>query len=289
MSYAENFDLQWNTFSQTQLDSYTGRTRNADNLYRCTKWSVDCLKDKAVLEAGCGPGKYTEVLLKAGARVTAFDLTTAVFVNEHQNSGKGDLTCFQGDIYNLPENIGEFDFVFCYGVLQHCPAPELAYRKLFEKLKPGGRISVDYYANPAIPSPWTTPKYFWRRWSTKISPRTLLWVIRLYMPFWLPIDALIRVIPVLGPILLGVLRIPCWNYLDVLKDGLKNTSVPQALYEWYTWAVMDTFDALGAKYDFPKTEAEVRDMVGSVDADQVEVFFGSNGIVANARKACDLI
>lgn len=284
MSYAENFDLQWNTFKRTQLDSYTGGSKNRDNFFRSTKWSATELKGKRVLEAGCGPGKYTEVLLKTGAHVTAFDLTTAVFVNEKQNSAKGELSCFQGDIYNLPGDIGQFDFVFCYGVLQHCPDPDLAYRKLFEKLKPGGKISVDFYNNPAIPSPWTTPKYFWRRWSTKMRPRTLLQVIRIYMPFWLPIDTLIRVIPVLGPIFLGVLRIPCWNYLDVLKNGLKMKSVHQAIYEWYQWAVMDTFDALGAKYDFPRTELQVREMVGRTGACLVEVFAGSNGVVANAEK-----
>ncbi|MDR1185719.1 MAG: hypothetical protein LBK67_13135, partial [Coriobacteriales bacterium] len=95
MNYAENFDLQWNTFRQTQLDSYTGLGRNASNLFDSTRWSKQELKDKSVLEAGCGPGKYTEILLESGAQVTAFDLTTAVYVNRDQNSGKGDLVCFQ--------------------------------------------------------------------------------------------------------------------------------------------------------------------------------------------------
>lgn len=284
MNYAKNFDLQWNTFRRTQLDSYTGGSKNADNFFRSTKWSPSELKGARVLEAGCGPGKYTEVLLKTGAQVTAFDLTTAVFVNEKQNSAKGELTCFQGDIYNLPDDIGQFDFVFCFGVLQHCPDPDLAYRKLFERLKLGGKISVDFYTNSAIPSPWTTPKYFWRQWSTKMQPRNLLRLIRLYMPFWLPIDTLIRIVPILGPIILGVIRVPCWNYLDVLKSGLKIKSFPRAIYEWYEWAVMDTFDALGAKYDFPKTEVEIRSMVDLEGADQIEVFPGSNGFVANAKK-----
>ena len=284
MNYAKNFDLQWNIFKKTQLDSYTGNNKNADNFFRSTKWTIDDLEGKSVLEAGCGPGKYTEVLLKAGANVTAFDLTTAVFVNEKQNSKKGNLTCFQGDIYDLPDKIGQFDFIFCYGVLQHCPDPDLAYFKLFDKLKPGGRISIDFYTNPYIPSPWTTPKYFWRRWSTSIDPSTLLSIIRIYIPFWLPFDTLIRVIPVVGPIILGMLRIPCWNYLDVLMNGLKIKSFARAIFEWYSWAVMDTFDALGAKYDFPKSECEVREMIRLSGAHKIQVHPGSNGIVANAEK-----
>jgi SAM-dependent methyltransferase len=283
LNYAENFDLQWNTFRSTQLDSHTGTTRNAANLFRSTRWSPDELKGKTVLEAGCGPGKYTEILLKAGMKVTAFDLTTAVFVNQEQNRLKGNLTCFQGDIYALPE-IGQFDYVFCYGVLQHCPDPTLAYKKIFEKLKPGGCISIDYYTNPSIPTPWTTPKYFWRKWTSNMDPKVLLRRIQLYLPFWLPIDTVIRVVPLLGPRLLGHLRIPCWNYLDVLKHNLKTKPLPLAIAEWYRWAVMDTFDALGAKYDFPKTLDEVREMMSFDNACDIEVFYGSNGIVGNATK-----
>jgi SAM-dependent methyltransferase len=280
MNYASNFDLQWNTFKQTQLDSYTGLDRNAKNLWSSTRWSKDDLNGKHVLEVGCGPGKYTEILLESKARVTAFDLTTAVFVNRDQNSGKGVLYCFQGDIYNLPD-IGFFDYVFCYGVLQHCPDPDLAYKKIFELLKPGGRISIDYYTNPKTPTPWTTPKYFWRRWSTKIPSILLLRIIKIYLPLWLPIDTVIRLVPKIGPILLGTIRIPCWNYLDILRNALRIKMVHHAIYEWYQWAVMDTFDALGAKYDEPKTIEEVRRMVSLEGAEEIEVFYGSNGIVAN--------
>lgn len=285
MNYADNFDLQWNTFRQTQLDSHTGTGRNTRTLFDSTGWTAAELKGKTVLEAGCGPGKYTEVLLQTGAHVTAFDLTTAVFVNRDQNSGKGKLACFQGDIYALPADLGQFDFVFCYGVLQHCPDPEMAYRKLFERVKPGGKISIDYYTNPPTATPWTTPKYFWRNWTVGMEPKTLLRRIRAYMPFWLPIDTMIRVVPIIGPRLLGHLRIPCWNYLDVLKHNLKTKPLRTAIAEWYEWAVMDTFDALGAKYDFPKTLDEVRAMVKLDGAADIAVFPGSNGIVANATKA----
>jgi hypothetical protein len=47
---------------------------------------------------------------------------------------------------------------------------------------------------------------------------------------------------------------------------------------------MDTFDALGAKYDYPKTIDEVRKMVSLEGAEEIEVFYASNGIVANALK-----
>lgn len=107
------------------------------------------------------------------------------------------------------------------------------------------------------------------------------------MPFWLPIDTVIRLIPKLGPVLLGIIRVPCWNYLDVLRRGLMTKPFHKAVYEWYQWAVMDTFDALGAKYDHPKSIEEIRRMVSLENAVEIEVFYGSNGIVANAVKRRD--
>jgi hypothetical protein len=98
------------------------------------------------------------------------------------------------------------------------------------------------------------------------------------------VDTVIRLIPQIGPTLLGILRVPCWNYLDILRNGLRTKPIRHAIYEWYQWAVMDTFDALGAKYDYPKTIDEVRKMVCLEGAAEIEVFYASNGIVANTLK-----
>jgi hypothetical protein len=74
--------------------------------------------------------------------------------------------------------------------------------------------------------------------------------------------------------LLSVIPIPCWNPIGC---GLSYQRCKE-------WAIMDTFDALGAKYDQPKTLEEVRRMVDSSENAEVEVFYGSNGIVANVTK-----
>jgi hypothetical protein len=63
--YASSFGLQWNTFRKTQLDSCTGTTISKDRLTRILG-GLDWLDGKTVLEAGCGAGRFSEVLLKAG-------------------------------------------------------------------------------------------------------------------------------------------------------------------------------------------------------------------------------
>lgn len=136
-------------------------------------------------------------------------------------------------------------------------------------------MSLDYYLKSPELSPWRTPKYTWRPITRRMKPHRLLKIIEWYMPYWLPVDSAIRRIPRIGPKLVAFLRIPCWNHRDL---GLSRSENLQ-------WAIMNTFDALGAAYDFPKTLEEVRTMVSVPECESGEVFYGSNGVVANVKKA----
>jgi SAM-dependent methyltransferase len=273
-NYSDNFGLQWSKFKKTQFDSYTGLPLSGKRFWDNTKWKNDELKGKLILEAGCGAGRFTEVLVATGATVVSFDLSNAVEANYESNIDKGDLLIFQGDIYNIPFPDNYFDYVFCYGVLQHTPDPTRSYKEIFNKLMHGGKISIDYYLKFSSATPWSTPKYFWRPVTKKMSPQKLLRIIKFYIPIWLPVDTLIRKIPRYGDRILAFLRIPCWNYLDM---GLSYSRRKQ-------WAILDTFDALAPAYDFPKTLDEVSKMIESDQNEKTEVFYGSNGVVANVQK-----
>lgn len=273
-NYGNSFGFQWNQFKKTQLDSAVGLPLSEDRFLENTRWTPNELKGKRVLEVGSGAGRFTEIFLKYGAQLVSFDYSEAVEANWSSNGSKGDFLLFQGDLYSIPFPDGYFDYVFCFGVLQHTPDPNKAYQAIFKKLKPGGKISIDYYLKTLRPSPWSTPKYFWRPIAKRLKPETLFQIISFYIPLWLPIDTLLRRIPKLGGALLSLMMIPCWNYVGL---GL---SRKQRL----EWAILDTFDALSPAYDFPKTLEEVREMVSSPANGKEEVFYGSNGVVANVQK-----
>lgn len=273
-NYSDNFGLQWNKFKKTQFDSYTGLPLSGKRFWNNTKWAKEELKGKVILEAGCGAGRFTEVLVSTGATVVSFDLSNAVEANYENNNDKGELLIFQGDIYNIPFPDNYFDYVFCHGVLQHTPDPDRSYKEIFNKLKHGGKISIDYYLKFSSATPWSTPKYFWRPVTKKMSPQKLLSIIKFYIPVWLPFDTFIRKIPRFGDRILAFIRIPCWNYLDM---GLTYSQRKQ-------WAILDTFDALAPAYDYPKTLDEVNKMIESDQNDKAEVFYGGNGVVANVQK-----
>src|SRR5439155_15127360 len=61
-NYADAFGLQWNQHSQTQLDSHTGARLSEERLVRCAGMPLEQFAGLRVLEAGCGAGRFTELL-----------------------------------------------------------------------------------------------------------------------------------------------------------------------------------------------------------------------------------
>lgn len=273
--YCRSFGIQWNRFRNVQLDSNSGFKHSYYRLVNNTKWNLEDLSGKSVLECGSGPGRFTELFLSAGADVVAVDMSIAIDANLENNGNSKNLVLLQSDITEMPFFYGKFDYVFCYGVLQHTPDPEETFNKLIQYLRPGGKLSIDIYRKMFIPTPWSTPKYFLRPITKRMRKDRLLRIIEWYIPRYIDFDTIIRSIPKVGSILAGLIPIPCWNYINMgySKD------------ERIKHAVMDTFDALSPAYDIPKTIKEVRNWFSKhPDLGEVRVFYGSNGIVGNATK-----
>lgn len=266
---ADTFGLQWHSFRTTQLDSHTGTTLTRDRFWSGTQWNRLEMEGQRILEAGCGAGRFTEIMLSAGAMVYSFDYSNAVEIC-YKNNAHDNLCLFQGDICNIPFERESFDRVFCYGVLQHLPEPKRGFMSLVRYLKTRGKISVDVYLKDGKINAWKS-KYIWRPVTTKIRPRTLLKIGRWYIPKWLPIDTFLQG----KPLLRGIrLLIPCWNYIGwPLTDEQR-----------LEWAVLDTFDALSARYDKPQTIEEVRTWLEEAKLEDIEIRKGGNGIIVNATK-----
>ena len=81
-SYATNFGDQWKVYDKDQFDDQEGDyehlKRSFDTLQLCFPHTLSNLKNKLVLEAGSGNGRFTHVLLNHKAIVDTFDLSYSV-------------------------------------------------------------------------------------------------------------------------------------------------------------------------------------------------------------------
>lgn len=271
-AYAASFGEQWNHYRRTQLDRFNGLTLSRERFFNDTGWTPEELDGQRILEAGCGAGRFTQILLDAGAEVYSIDYSTAVDACWANNGPHPSLFLAQGDLYEMPFERGFFDKVFCYGVLQHTPDVKGAFMNLPQFLKAGGGIAVDVYRK----TPWTTrwTSKYWYRPVTKRMPRELLRnIVEWYVPRWISIDNFIQRIPVIRHVVPAI--IPCWNY----------TGVPQLTSEQITqWAILDTFDALSPSYDYPQTLSAVRSWFEEAGLAAIDVRYGGNGILGNGCK-----
>ncbi|HVE51945.1 MAG TPA: class I SAM-dependent methyltransferase [Ramlibacter sp.] len=144
--YTESFGYQWNTFAQAQLDSANGTHRSRDTFLEKTGLSLESLRGKRVLDAGCGMGRFAEVCIEAGAEVHAIDLSTAVEAAARNLGHHPNATFYQADIMNLPFADGTFDVVYSIGVLHHTPDTRRAFLSLTRLVKPGGVIVIWVYS-----------------------------------------------------------------------------------------------------------------------------------------------
>lgn len=273
--YAAAFGWQWTHFQKSQLDSHTGTTISRDRLTRCLGGDLTVVRGQSVLEAGCGAGRFTEVLLSAGARVFAADLSVAVEAN-HANCGESaDYFVCQADIRRLPVTPASFDVVICLGVVQHTPEPEETIAALASYLKPGGLLVIDHYSEHY---PVTGPRRVLRELLLRMPPdrarRIALGTARALVPvhraLWRRRRGFGRLRKYLGRVS------PLVDYYDAYPE-----LGPQLLSEW---AVLDTHDTLTDQYKHLRKPNEIRATLEDLGLADIEVERGGNGVEARARR-----
>lgn len=258
-NYSTSFGFQWNTFSRTQLDSSTGQPISSGRFFAQSAWNPTEMCGRLVLDVGCGAGRFAEVSLRTGARVVAVDYSNAVNACRANLGPNPRLDVVQADVYHLPFHPAQFDFVYCFGVLQHTPDVKASFESLCAQLAPGGRIAVDVY--PRIPLNAIWPKYWLRPLTMRIPPERLFTLVRRMVDLLWPVSLAIGRVRWIGSKLRHAL--PIANY-----EGLLPLS-PAQLKEW---AILDTFDMLAPAHDHPQSVSTVRSWFEHAAMDDVDVF-----------------
>ncbi len=270
-NYASSFGYQWNLFRKEQIDSFNGTSLSADRFWTETGWTLDELKGKWILDAGCGAGRFLDASSAAEAEVVGIDISNAIDAARDNLKGRKNVHFVQASIYELPFKKSTFDHVYCIGVIQHTPDPDRSLRSIAEMVKPDGEIAVTIYERRK----WYTmlfSKYWLRPVTKRMKKETLLKAIETVMPVAFPLTDVLFRIPVLGRAF--IFAIPVANYVHE-----KQLNRDQR----YAWAILDTFDMLSPAFDKPMTEPEAEKPLNESGIEVSRLTYGGLNLVGKRR------
>ncbi len=272
-NYAAAFGLEWSVHTETQLDSRSGLNLTRERLERCLGTSVESLRGKRILEAGCGAGRFTELMVQAGAFVHAIDLSIAVEANSRNIGGRDNYVVAQASLLEPPFPKAAFDIVFCLGVLQHTPSPEASIAALYDMVQPGGMLVIDHYTWELSIVTKLAPLY--RLYLKRLPPEHSKRLTDRMVELWFPIHWKVRKIRAAQALLsrISPVQVYCHTLTQLTKE------------QHYQWARLDTYDQLTDYYKHLRTPKQIRTILESLGSQKIEVWKGGNGVEARCWKA----
>jgi 2-polyprenyl-3-methyl-5-hydroxy-6-metoxy-1,4-benzoquinol methylase len=277
-NYAAGFGDQWKKFRSTQLDSYSKTSISRDRLRRCLGDEIWQSLEKPgrfnVLEAGCGAGRFTELLLKLPrVALTSTDLSGAVEPNQENCPQSDRHRIVQCDINAGPFEPRQYDIVVCLGVIQHTSKPEQTIASLYNQVKPGGYLVIDHYTHTL--SRYTKVTWLLLRPILKrLSPSRSMAITRKLTEMFFPLHRAVRNHRWLQVLLSRISPVTTFFYaLPQLDDRLQ-----------YEWACLDTHDGLTDYYKHLRTASQLRRALVSLGAQDIWVAKGGNGVEARCRR-----
>lgn len=230
--YSRNFGYQWNKWARVQFEDQNigrpmeGYTKNMFD--EITDGEFQDLSSKLVLDMGCGPGRFSDLVLSRGGSVIALDYSSAIDAARlNFKDYKTRTLLIQGDALMLPIRTDSVDAVFSIGVLHHTPEPKSGVTEAYRVLRNGGSFALavygrrGYYAFPVV-NAWRTLFNYLR----PISGNT---------PALIYSHIVARIAFVLGSV---------WPPLSLpFRAVFSSVYLPDL-----RWAILDTFDSITPSY-----------------------------------------
>jgi SAM-dependent methyltransferase len=241
-AYAGSFGFEWQRHRRTQLD--VEQDGESERTFReKTGFTPEAIRDRLVLDVGCGMGRFAEVASRWGASVVAADLSLAVESARANLADRPNVAVVQADCFALPFPVETFDVIYSLGVLHHTPDCAAAFRGLVPLLKPGGTIAIWVYGHMGY---WGAVASVYRRVTTRIPHPVLHALCHVAVPLYY-----VHRVPLLG--------------------AVTRTVLPTSMHPRAAWRVLDTFDWYSPRYQSMHTCEEVRGWFAGVGVTDIKV------------------
>ncbi len=103
-------------------------------------WARDFVRDKAVLDVGCGSGEGTAILAQTARTVTGVDVDPSMIELAGSNNSCGNVDFRVMDCASLDLPSADFDVVVCNALLEYLSDPDAFFREADRVLHLHGRI-----------------------------------------------------------------------------------------------------------------------------------------------------
>jgi ubiquinone/menaquinone biosynthesis C-methylase UbiE len=102
------------------------------------------LKNKNILEVGCGYGSLSVFLAKREARVTGIDISSEAIKISKRNTRlfRQKINFIEANAIDIPFKDKKFDITICCDTLEHIPDYKKAIKELIRVTKKGGLILI---------------------------------------------------------------------------------------------------------------------------------------------------
>lgn len=228
--YAGSFSFEWNRHRRTQLDG--DASRESEHAFRAkTGLCPEDVAGRLVLDAGCGMGRFADVVSRWGGKVVGVDLSLAVESAYANLADRSTVSFLQADCFCLPFAQGSFDVIYSIGVLHHTPDCAAAFRALVPLLRPGGTVAIWVY--PRMER-WVRASTAYRRLTTRMPHELLHALCYLAVPLYY-----LHRVPRLGAVTQNLL--------------------PISMHPRASWRVLETFDWYSPAYQSMHDPEEVRE------------------------------
>ncbi|WP_462251219.1 class I SAM-dependent methyltransferase [Ekhidna sp.] len=131
---------------------------------------IGSCEEKVILDAACGPGKYAEELMRKGAEVVGFDISSEMIkYAKERNKEKGEFFVHDMEQHLVQIKDNTFDVIVCALALHYVQDWSQTIQEFYRLLKEGGKLVI------SIEHPFYEFNYFKSKAYFDVEPVKCTW------------------------------------------------------------------------------------------------------------------